>query len=135
MVNSAILRQIQVGYGDFRKDTISQIAVSGEKSSADADAAQSYPAKLREILQAEGYSEEQVYNADETGIYYKVLPDKTLVVRTDERKKEGYKQAKNHLTLLSCVNATGKHKLKPLCIGKSHMPWCFHHVNMNCLPF
>ncbi|CAM2115837.1 unnamed protein product [Caretta caretta] len=51
-----------------KRHRISQIAVSGEKRSADADAMQSYPAKLREILQAEGYSEEPVYNADETGI-------------------------------------------------------------------
>ncbi|CAM4552170.1 unnamed protein product, partial [Caretta caretta] len=91
-----------------------KIAVLGEKHSADDDDAQSYPAKLREILQAEGYSEEQVYNADETEIYYKMLADKTLAVRKDEYKKEGYKQAKDHLTLLFCVNATGNHKLKPL---------------------
>ncbi|KAG6922607.1 Jrk-like [Chelydra serpentina] len=118
-----------------KRHVISQIAISGEKRSADAAAMQSYPAKLREILQTEGYSEEQVYNADVRGIYYKMLPDKTLAVRTDERKKEGYKQAKDHLTLLFCVNATGKHKLKPLSIGKSRMPRCFHHVNVNCLPF
>ncbi|CAM5141269.1 unnamed protein product [Natator depressus] len=118
-----------------KRHRISQIAVSGEKRSADDDA-QSYPAKLREILQAEGYSEEQVYNADETEFYYKMLADKTLAVRKDdEYKKEGYKQAKDHLTLLFSVNATGNHKLKPLCIGKSRMPWCFHHVGVNCLPF
>ncbi|KAG6931620.1 tigger transposable element derived 5 [Chelydra serpentina] len=117
-----------------KRHGISQIAVSGEKRSADAAAVQSYPAKLREILQAEGYSEEQVYNADETEMYYKMLPDKTLAVRTDERKKEGYKQAKDRLTLLFGVNVTGK-KFKPLCIGKSRMPRCFHHVNVNCLPF
>ncbi|CAM2105334.1 unnamed protein product [Caretta caretta] len=114
-----------------KRHRISQIAVLGEKHSADADAMQPYPVKLREILQAEGYSEEQVYNADETGIYYKMLPDKTLAVRTEECKKEGYKQAKHHLTSLFCVNATGKHKVKPLCIGKSRMPQCFHHVNVN----
>ncbi|KAG6940498.1 tigger transposable element derived 2 [Chelydra serpentina] len=118
-----------------KRHGISQIAISGEKHSADAAATQSYPAKLREILQAEGYSEERVYNANETGIYYKMLPDKTLAVRTDERKKEVYKQAKDRLTLLFCVNVTGKHKLKPLCIGKSRMPRCFHHVNVNCLTF
>ncbi|KAG6922033.1 Jrk helix-turn-helix protein [Chelydra serpentina] len=89
-----------------KRHGMSQISVSGEKHSADTAAAQSYPAKLREILQAEGYSEEQVYNADETRIYYKMLPDKTLAVRTDERKKKGYKQAKDRLTLLFCVNAT-----------------------------
>ncbi|CAM4606894.1 unnamed protein product [Caretta caretta] len=136
MANSAILRRLWAGYGDFRKrHGTSQIAVSGEKRSADSDAPQSYPAKLREILQAEVYSEEQVYNADETGIYYKMLPDKTLAVRTDERKKKGYEQAKDCFTLLFCVNATGKHKLKPLCTGKSRMLRCFHHVNVNCLPF
>ncbi|KAG6928068.1 Jrk-like [Chelydra serpentina] len=135
MVNAAILRLVRVGYGNFRKDTESLRLQFREKNTADAAAVQSYPAKLREILQAEGYSEEQVYNADETGIYYKMLPDKTLAVRTDERKKEGYKQAKDHLTLLFCVNATVKHNLKPLCIGKSRMPRCFHHINVNCLLF
>ena len=79
--------------------------------------------------------DEQIYNADETGIYYKMLPDKTLAVKSDEHKKEGFKSIKDRLTLLFTVNKTGNHKLKPLCIGKSRAPRCFHHVNMKALPF
>ncbi|KAG6932919.1 tigger transposable element derived 2 [Chelydra serpentina] len=64
-----------------------------------------------------------------------MLPDKTLAARTDERKKEEYKQAKDHLAFTQNNKVTGKHKLKPLCIGKSRMPRCFHQVNVNCLSF
>ena len=33
-----------------------------------------------------------------------------------------------------CVNKTGNHKLKPLCVGRSQKPRCFHHVNMKAQP-
>jgi hypothetical protein len=69
-----------------------------------------------------GYLPEQIYNADETGIYYKMLPDKTLAVKSDQRRKEGFKAIKDRLTILFTVNKTGSHKLKPLCIGKSRAP-------------
>ena len=42
---------------------------------------------------------------------------------------------KKRLTVLFCVNKTDSHKLKSLCIGKSHQPRCCHHVNMKSLPF
>ncbi|CAM2105309.1 unnamed protein product [Caretta caretta] len=83
-----------------KRHGISQIAVSEEKRSTDTNAKQSYPAKLREILQAEGYSEEQVYNADETGIYYKMLPDKTLAIKGDDIRKEDINRQK--IALLYC---------------------------------
>ena len=78
---------------------------------------------------------EQIYNADETEVYYKMLPDKLLSVKSDEHCKEGFKAIKERLTLLLAVNATGSHKLKPLCIGKSRSLRCFHHVNMKALLF
>ena len=64
-----------------------------------------------------------------------MLPDKTLAVKSDQRRKEGFKAIKDRLTILFTVNKTGSHKLKPLCIGKSRAPRCFHHVNMKSLPF
>jgi len=86
-------------------------------------------------LLREGYLPEQVYNADETGIYYKMLPDKMLAVKSNEHRKEGFKAIKERLTLLFCVKKTGSHKLKPLCIGKSCQPRRFHHINLKSLPF
>jgi hypothetical protein len=64
-----------------------------------------------------------------------MLPDKTLAIKSDETRKEGFKSIKERLTLLFCVNKTGSHKLKPLCIGKSRQPRCFHHINQKALPF
>ena len=57
---------------------IKQVSIRGEQRSADEEAAESYPGVLRELLLNEGLSSEQVYNCDETGLYYKMLPDKTL---------------------------------------------------------
>ena len=65
-----------------------------------------------------------------------MLPDKTLAFKKDdEHKKEGFKSIKERVTLLFAVNKTGSHKLKPLCIVKSHQPICFNHINMKTLPF
>ncbi len=113
---------------------ISQVTIRGEQRSADDAAADAYPAKLKHILEEGQFCAEQVYNADETGLYFKMLPDKTLATKDDSTKTLGYKQSKNRLTALLCCNQTGNHKLAPLIIGKSAKPRCFHHVNMKTLP-
>ena len=75
-----------------------------------------------------------IYNCDETALFFKLLPDKSLAEKKDHHKSEGFKQLKNRLTLMFCVNKTGGHKLRPLCIGKFAKPRCFHHVNLSNLP-
>lgn len=59
---------------------IGQIAISGEIRSADDKAASAFPLQLQEIMREGDYVPEQLYNADETGVYYKLLPDKTLIL-------------------------------------------------------
>ena len=114
---------------------ISQVSIAGEVRSADTEAAQSYPEKLREIIEEGGYTQEQIYNCDETGLCYKMLPNKTLAMKNDPHKHEGFKKIKDRVTLLFCVNKTGSHKVRPLCIGKSQNPRCFYHINRSTLPF
>lgn len=113
---------------------ISQVTIRGEQRSADDEAAASYPQKLAEIIAEEGYNGDQIYNCDETGLYYKMLPDKTLATRNDDQRTLGFKQSKDRLTVLLCCNKSGSHKLPPLVIGKFGKPRCFHHVNMTTLP-
>ena len=113
---------------------IKQVSIRGEQRSADEEAAESYPGVLRELLLNEGPSLEQVYNCDETGLYYKMLPDKTLAQKSDDKKTLGFKQSKDRVTVLLCCNKTGNHKLMPLVIGKFGKPRCFHHININSLP-
>ena len=109
-------------------------AISGDIKSADNEAAEQYPTKLHEILDEGGYTEDQVYNCDETGLMFKMLPRKTLSVKRDPTKHEGVKEAKDRVTILLTVNKTGDHKLKPLCIGKFKNLRAFHHVNRKILP-
>ncbi|XP_057332063.1 tigger transposable element-derived protein 2-like [Microplitis mediator] len=47
-----------------------------------------------------------IYNCDETGLYWKMMPNSTLVQRI-EKKAEGFKKPKNRLTVMACTNASG----------------------------
>ena len=66
------------------------------------------------FLEAHNYDSDNIYNADETGLYYKELPNKTLALH-DERQAFGRKQAKQRVTVLVFENATGTQKI-PLLV-------------------
>jgi len=74
----------------------------------------------------EGYSSKDIYNADETGLFYKCLPNRTLKFKGETCS--GGKLAKERLTVLLCASMEGE-KRKPLIIGKSRSPRCFKNVN------
>ncbi len=40
------------------------------------------------------------------------------------------KKQKDRVTLMSCSNATGRHKLPLMFVGKSLNPCCFKHVSL-----
>ena len=84
-------------------------------------------------MEEKGLTAKQIYNADETGLLWKCLPDRTLVAYR-EKSAPGFKKSKECLTVLGCTNATGTHKLKRVMIGKFAKPRCFKNVNMNALP-
>ena len=113
---------------------ISQVKINGESRSADTTAADEFIPIMKTYMADNDLLPEQIYNADETALYYRMLQDKTLSVKTDVHKHDGFKQSKDRVTLLLCSNKTGTHKLNPLCIGKFAKPRCFHHVNMSSMP-
>lgn len=80
----------------------------------------------------QGYSDDEIYNADESGLFFKVLPDRTLSRKG--KRCTGGKLSKERVTILLCTNATGSHKVKPLLIGKSENPRCFRGVKKPSLP-
>ncbi|XP_037811958.1 jerky protein homolog-like, partial [Lucilia sericata] len=71
-----------------------------------------------------GLSSDQLYNADESGLYWKLLPQKTYVTSL-EKSAPGAKMEKQKITFLCCANASGSHKIKLLVIGKSKNPRSF----------
>ncbi|XP_066139195.1 jerky protein homolog-like [Euwallacea fornicatus] len=54
---------------------------------------------------------EQIFNANESGLYWKLLPDKTYV-SSMEKTAPGRKTEKQRITFLACANASGNHKVK-----------------------
>ena len=113
---------------------IRNLSIQGEKLSAAAEeTVEPFLQKLHKVIEEKNLIPEQIYNADETGLLWKCLPQRTLV-SCREKSAPGFKKAKDHLTVLGCTNATGTHKLKPVLIGKSARPRCFKHVNMDALP-
>ena len=77
------------------------------------------------------YAADDIYNADETGIFYQMMPNKTLTFRGE--KCSGGKDSKKRITVLVCGNMTGTDKRKLLIIGRSQKPRCFKHVDVNHL--
>ena len=72
------------------------------------------------------YSLKDVYNLDETGLFYRMMPDRSL---TTADKTKGVKKPKDRLSVMLCANADGTDKLRPLVIGKSQNPRCFKMFN------
>lgn len=79
------------------------------------------------------YEEKNVFNADETGLFFKCLPNKTFAFKNDQCKSG--KHRKERLTIMFCANMDGSEKIKPLVIGKSKKPRCFKNIKSLLLDY
>ena len=71
--------------------------IRGEAGDLDVDAVEPFHLKLLELIREEGLAPGQIYNADETGLYWRAMP-KNSQVRKGEEKKRGKKSSKERLT-------------------------------------
>jgi hypothetical protein len=80
-----------VGWLDRWKKSfgVRQLNTTGEKLSACTEEIATFTTKLAKIIQ-EDFSSDQMYNCDETGLNYKILPSKTFAAR-EEKSAPGYK--------------------------------------------
>ena len=113
-----------------RRHGLKELSVQGEKASADVTAATIYLEEFPSLI--EGYTKDQVFNCDETGLYYRLLPQKTLA-SVFETRADGWKKAKDRVTISACANITGSIKLPLLFIGKYARPRCFRNLNLDAL--
>ena len=79
-------------------------------------------------MEKDGLTLEQLYNCDETGLYYRMLPEKTFASRFEKGAEGMKKQQKDCVTLMACSNATGNHELPLVLIGKSANRRCFKNI-------
>ena len=73
---------------------------------------------------------EDVYNADETGLYWKLEPHKSLA----SGPLTGLKKPKDRITVMLACNIIGTHKLPPVFIYKFKNPHCIHNIDKKSLP-
>jgi hypothetical protein len=98
--------------------------ICGESKAVDETVSTQWLKDLPSLL--DGYSPDDVFNADETGLFYKCLPTKTFTFKGQEC--HGGKMSKERITVLLCANSSGSEKLPLLIIGKSKKPRCFKNV-------
>ncbi|GFX47983.1 tigger transposable element-derived protein 1 [Trichonephila clavipes] len=110
-----------------------RIPVTGERATADEGAAKIFPEELAKFIEDGDYSADQVFNAGETGLYWKKMPNRTYIAK-DEKTASGHKASKDRVTLLLCSNASGDRMLKPLLINKSLRPRALKGKDLKQLP-
>ena len=79
----------------------------------------------------ENYRTDDIYNLDETGLYFRATTKKSLVLPEDTG--HGVKHDKSRLTLMVCTSMLGE-KEKLLLIWKSEKPRALKGADMSRLP-
>jgi hypothetical protein len=74
----------------------------------------------------EGYEPKNIYNTDESGLFFRLPPNKTLSLKADPCNSG--KNSTERITVLLACNANGTDKLPPSVIEKSEIPHCFKNV-------
>ena len=133
----------RVGMNDFKasdgwlyrfkfRHGLSARRTHGEALDADEGSVSEFRQKLLKLIDDESIVLDQLYNADETGLNYRSIPECTLASQK-EKSVPGHKLSKVRVSVMCCANATGLHRLKPVVVGKAKQPRCLRGV-MESLP-
>ncbi|XP_041379849.1 CENP-B homolog protein 2-like [Gigantopelta aegis] len=101
------------------RHNVAKYVNEGEAASADKNAVVSGREELKKVLN--DYAPEDVFNMDETGLFFKLGPNYTLA----SKPVKGVKRSKDRITVALCANSTGDIKIKPFVIAKARRPRCF----------
>lgn len=104
-------------------------SICGEGNDVDMNAVSDWKTKIIELTS--GYETKNIANCDETALFYRVPPNRSLQFRGEKCK--GGKFSKERLTVFLCVFGDGRFE-QPLVIGKSENPRCFKSINKDNLP-
>ena len=105
---------------------IMQRIVEGESGQVQTEPVESWMEMLREVCK--GYSPEDIWNKDETGCFFRALPEKSLA--EEGRRCRGGKKSKLCVTVALFTNANGD-KEEPVVIWRSLNPRCFKNLPGN----
>ena len=106
---------------DFTRYNINEMKVAEEETLS------SWDERSRELMRA--YEPRNVWNMDETGQFWRALPDKSL----SERRKR-CRGGKNSRERAFFVSASGENEA-PFVVGKSRNPCCFKSLKDSSRPY
>ncbi|KAH7932181.1 hypothetical protein HPB51_029494 [Rhipicephalus microplus] len=110
------------------RHSISCKVVCGESGTIDESIEVWLRLNLESMLST--YTDRDIYNADEAGLFCNLLPNRTLALKGEACS--GRKVSKECITVLFCANLDGSDKHGLFVIGKSARPRCFK--KRECLP-
>lgn len=111
-----------------KRYNVQEYVRSGEANSAPLRDLDQHRSDLQDLLRT--WNLEDVYNCDETALYWKLEPSRTLA----RHRIAGTKKPKDRITLLLACNATGTVKLTPVFIHKYKNPRCMRQIDQRSLP-
>lgn len=121
--------QFKSSYGWCQKfcarHDIRSLKICGEKLSADTSAIQPSKLKLLQAISEVGVGLEMIFNADESSLFWRLLPNSSLVA-SHEKNAPGRKAYRDRITFMPCANVTGTLKPALQVIAKAARPRCFN---------
>lgn len=109
-----------------RRNGLKSKTLHGEAGSVNPEEIEAGMQAVRDACKS--YEIGNIFNVDETGLFFKLLPKRTYLASSENRKTaRGTKdmKAKDLLSAYMCTNATGSGKVPTAIIGKSKNPRCF----------
>ncbi|GLV37474.1 hypothetical protein CBL_10560 [Carabus blaptoides fortunei] len=122
-------RALKERFSRAKRSGIHSVVRYGEAASSNKDAAEKFVGEFKIFVEHEAFSPNQVFNCDESGLFWKKMPSRTYITK-EEKSLPGHKPMIDRLTLLLCANASEYLKIKPLLVYHSENPRVFkqNHV-------
>ncbi len=108
-------------YRFMKRNNLKTKRLHGEGNAADEVSRSEWLKEIWPQLREEYPNDEDIWNADESGMFFRALPTTTLTFKEDT--KCGGKVSKERIRALFCCSLSGEKKT-PLIVGKSKSPRC-----------
>lgn len=111
------------GYVDkfIKRHDIRLLKITGEKLSSNLAVIDQYVVDFSQEMRCRNLQPYQIFNADESGLYFKAISSTTYVDR-NSASAPGRKVNKERITFMPCSNMDGSLKLPLMLIGKYKNP-------------
>ena len=112
-----------------KRYNVHRMKINGESGYVSGLTIDSWKERIPELLQ--GYSAENIWNLDETGCFWRALPEYGFSNKGSQCR--GGKKAKQRFTIALIANAAGE-KESAIVVWKAEKSRCFKGVDMSKLP-